>query len=288
MEIERHLTTRGLGPAIVAVLFVILGESAGACTCRYTPFEGAREFSSVIALVEVESIRPTQDRIGGEGQDVELKVHATWKGSYSGRQRIEGGSLCGFWFKPGEHYLLYASDWKGNMRTSLCTRTKEYSRAGEDIGKLGIPHWTDSANFKLLPRENAGLSISIRAVKQQFTIFDDPAFDLTLRNESANSIRLPLQDGHAKQFVTLVVEKNGKWWGSLTEEQLKEFKLGDSGLSPKQRKTVRLTLRGNHLNDLGEYSVRAVVHNSTRGLDLWTGYIFSEPIKISKVQHKDE
>jgi hypothetical protein len=44
---------------------------------------------------------------------------------------------CGFPFQVGERYLVYARRDKGKLTTSICTRTKSFERASEDLAFLG-------------------------------------------------------------------------------------------------------------------------------------------------------
>ena len=45
-----------------------------------------------------------------------------------------GGGDCGYDFKIGERYLIYAHQWGSNrLTTSVCTRTRPYAKADEDL-----------------------------------------------------------------------------------------------------------------------------------------------------------
>jgi 5-hydroxyisourate hydrolase-like protein (transthyretin family) len=48
-----------------------------------------------------------------------------------------GGGDCGYWFKHGERYVVYAYyDEKEGYRTSICTRTRAVAEAAEDLSYL--------------------------------------------------------------------------------------------------------------------------------------------------------
>src|ERR1051325_1067474 len=72
-------------------------------------------------------------------------VEQSFKGVEGGEIEVQtgmGGGDCGYSFKKGERYLVYAYlDSKTNRyHTSICTRTASLSRASEDLDFLrGLP-----------------------------------------------------------------------------------------------------------------------------------------------------
>jgi hypothetical protein len=48
-----------------------------------------------------------------------------------------GGGDCGYEFKIGQRYLVYANRGKTNFTTSICSRTKPFDQADEDLAFLG-------------------------------------------------------------------------------------------------------------------------------------------------------
>lgn len=65
-----------------------------------------------------------QSYLGVDGTEVEV---------FTGR----GGGDCGYTFKVGERYLVYAYRDHIRLTTSICTRTKPFARATEDLAFLG-------------------------------------------------------------------------------------------------------------------------------------------------------
>jgi len=69
---------------------------------------------------------------------VTLQVSETWKGA--ARETVDvqtgrdSGGGCGFPFREGEEYLVYASE---DMSVSLCSGTKSLSEASTDLEVLG-------------------------------------------------------------------------------------------------------------------------------------------------------
>lgn len=61
-----------------------------------------------------------------------------------------GGGDCGYWFRRGERYLVYAyGSLKEGLSTSICSRTRHLSEAGEDLSLL-----------RQLPVEGSGVKIN--------------------------------------------------------------------------------------------------------------------------------
>jgi hypothetical protein len=48
-----------------------------------------------------------------------------------------GGGDCGYPFRVGQHYLVYAYRDKDKLGTNICTRTKSFANANEDLAFLG-------------------------------------------------------------------------------------------------------------------------------------------------------
>ena len=93
-------------------------------------------------------------RIGREGEGpalcldddvvVTIEVTATWKGVEPGRVRVRTpaqGSACGFPFRIGLSYLVYASRTRqdADLGTSICHPTKLRVDAQGDLKELGPP-----------------------------------------------------------------------------------------------------------------------------------------------------
>jgi hypothetical protein len=75
------------------------------------------------------------------------KVFKRFKGTEIEIHTGYGDTDCGYKFKVGERYLIYAhgSPPSNEFTTSICTRTKPYSKASEDLDYLhGLP---DSATI---------------------------------------------------------------------------------------------------------------------------------------------
>lgn len=270
-----------------AILFLLSAQSAVAYRCQYIPTEVAFASATVVALAEAVKVTQTEkDIFERDGQLVDLRVHATWKGPHSGMLQVKAGGMRGISFKQGEQYLLYATERRGQLESLLCSRTQEYSRAEDELAKLGPPKWKATRSLEIAPRESSGLAISIAPVMSTFSIFDDVAFDLTFSNKSKKTILLPTRAAPSNELITLVVRKNGEWRRTLTSTELEAYANEMPSLKPGETHVLRLTQRGNQLGEFHEYSVQAAVHYSTSTKGLWTGYVFSEQAKFTTVERK--
>lgn len=276
-----------IGRIIAALAICAVARTATACTCRQTPdFKLAVGSSTEIFLAEVLDIK----QLPYEGQEVSVQVHAAWKGAITGRNIVHGGGACGFYFKRGEQYLIYSRSVDGKVSVSMCSRSKDYSRATDDIRSLGAPRWVSSPNLALTPKTSSGLSVSIAPAKSKFSQWDDIGFDVTFLNQAANSISLPNKNS-APNLIELVVHRNGQWWTTVSglTSRKDPNNAWPTSLLSGESKTARIDAwearRPLQINTIlrepGKYSVTAVMHFSTSTSGLWTGYLFSEPVELS-------
>lgn len=128
---------------------LLLGSAPAvyACTCLPpgTPTE-ERDASDLVFSGKVVRIDTVMVDIGGGMMypwlNVAFRVDRTWKGSDSSAVEIltaVNSGLCGYHFEVGERYLVYANVFGDyNMpETSICTRTRAFSNAAEDLMELG-------------------------------------------------------------------------------------------------------------------------------------------------------
>lgn len=69
---------------------------------------------------------------------VRFAVEQSFKGLSAGQKTVEvktgaGGGDCGYNFKPGERYLVFAGQSEGVLLTSICSNTQPASGAEDDI-----------------------------------------------------------------------------------------------------------------------------------------------------------
>src|ERR1700752_2447830 len=130
-------------PGIVLVV-LLAGPIVNACTCGGggAPCESYGTASAVFAgtvIGERVSKQPKQgDRteIDWIPRAVKFSVEQAYSGVtgtevevYTGR----GGGDCGYGFQIGQRYLVYAYRHEDRLTTSICTRTRLFSNATEDL-----------------------------------------------------------------------------------------------------------------------------------------------------------
>jgi hypothetical protein len=123
----------------VGLLVASATELALACSCLppAPPLTALKEATAVFTgkVIQVKSTENLQ-------LQVIFLVENVWKGTP--RQRIaittaNNSAACGFAFSEGEKYLVYAYQNTNRLTTNLCSRTKLFSNAGEDLEALGQP-----------------------------------------------------------------------------------------------------------------------------------------------------
>lgn len=126
----------------IAILFLlalwltsfVFSESVFACECRRrNDFRHEFESSKAVFAGEVIAVDDSQP-----GAVITFKVERMWKGLRAARIEVRTdnrGKACGYRFRQGERYLVYAYD-DGDLRTSICTRTSAAKMAAGDLKKL--------------------------------------------------------------------------------------------------------------------------------------------------------
>jgi hypothetical protein len=105
----------------------------------------AQSFEQAVAVFEgyvVEIREPDPGQRGASAQrHVRMQVARAWKGMESEQAEVGTASAseaCGYSFRVGQGYLVYASAADGQLRVSSCSRTRILAEADEDIRLLGM------------------------------------------------------------------------------------------------------------------------------------------------------
>lgn len=115
-----------------------------ACTCvdfeldPKTEVPRARRSADAVFLGRVLQVT-SDDRIK-QTDTIRFKVERTWKGPVRADVNIftgNSGGDCGFRFKVGETYLVYANESKNKLDTTFCHRTAVLAAAAADLKILG-------------------------------------------------------------------------------------------------------------------------------------------------------
>jgi hypothetical protein len=71
---------------------------------------------------------------------VTFRVNTVWKGPQHTTLTVttaQDSASCGYGFKGGENYLVYAGGFEDDLQVNLCSRTQLLSGAQEDLVALG-------------------------------------------------------------------------------------------------------------------------------------------------------
>lgn len=134
---------RRVGPC--AALLILLGTlptPAFPCSCSPPSIPNAIERADAIFSGQVVSIDLMDESFGWYGARVELRVFRGWKGRSGSRAVVftePSSAACGFPFRVGERYLVFARRVGEDRRlgTGLCSRTARLGEAGEELAYLG-------------------------------------------------------------------------------------------------------------------------------------------------------
>lgn len=129
--------------ALILSATLIVGEtSARACSCA-PPKSPSIEQERAAAVFSggVTAVKEQKATSNSSGMmEVVFDVDKAWKGVNSRTIIIftaSNSAACGYGFRVGVDYLVYAYGAEGQLRTGLCSRTKRLSEARADLDELG-------------------------------------------------------------------------------------------------------------------------------------------------------
>lgn len=163
---------------VVALLVVVNIAPVFACEClpRGTPTEELNKAAAVFSG-KVTATRIVQ---GDQFPEVEVTfdVSTVWKGLVSKTiivKTADNSAACGYPFRAGEEYIVYAYGEEDDLQTGICTRTAFLTRAQEDLTELGegkTPESTTTPSLIVSPAQTLVLAIvGIVALVILFFIF---------------------------------------------------------------------------------------------------------------------
>jgi hypothetical protein len=129
------------------------GTPALACSCvsSYTPQEAGAKSDAVFegTVTAVKSLSMSLLSSTDKEIKANFQVNEVWKGHVAPNLEVHTSmSSCGYEFKTGERYLVYATATGKSLQVNLCNGTVLHSQAGEHIAQLG--------SGSLPPQVNAG------------------------------------------------------------------------------------------------------------------------------------
>jgi hypothetical protein len=125
---------------LVVGLVALLPDCASACSCPVPPpVERALAQSSAVFAGEVVDLEKGGTMYGEvPSTTVSFRVSEVWKGPERETLQVNTpsqGPACGYPFKEGQEYLVYARG--GRMNVNVCGRTTPHSEASADLQALG-------------------------------------------------------------------------------------------------------------------------------------------------------
>jgi hypothetical protein len=130
-------------PLLLAV-FIISPTTATACSCANEPppCEAFTEATAIFvgkvigAAQQNEVVNKNGSKTIYDVGSIRFAVQEAFvgiKGTEATIQSGTGGGDCGYWFRRGETYLIYAYGELDNLSTNICTRTRLITVAEEDL-----------------------------------------------------------------------------------------------------------------------------------------------------------
>lgn len=187
----------------VAAVVVITPGNATACTCvpDIPLCESFWQSDAVFAgeVTQIEERRPAKAVASFLGtRRVRISVEQVWRGDVPPSVEVttgSGGGDCGYPFRKGRKYLVYASEEQGRLITHVCAPTKPFDRAAADLEYLnaaaastggrvyGIVRRADrrSARKYMVVLDGGGQRQTVTDANGAFEFTDVPAGSYTVR-----------------------------------------------------------------------------------------------------------
>ena len=127
--------------AVLGVVFLLPPQCASACQCTMPAEKPTLADSEAVFSGEVVRIdRPSPFKSGADLETDTFQVSEVWKGPEQRTLEVHTalfGASCGYPFKEGQEYLVYAYTGKRGLEVDLCNGTQPLSEAQADLGVLG-------------------------------------------------------------------------------------------------------------------------------------------------------
>ncbi len=119
----------------IGLFFLFCYQSLFACDCKTLDFQAALDSANIVFVGQATEV--TTNWMSG-GWKATFVVENSWKMPTEGILVVNTPweKDCGFIFEVGKKYLVYANK-KFTTKTTICSRTRLLSEAGEDLQVLG-------------------------------------------------------------------------------------------------------------------------------------------------------
>ena len=129
------------GLLLLVLLTAVQPVCVYACSCIAPgPPDQALAESAAVFSGQVATLGRDQAAGAGDTVQVTFAVARVWKGPEDATITVStagSSASCGVEFVEGQEYLVYAQTVEGRLEASLCSRTNQLARAGEDLAVLG-------------------------------------------------------------------------------------------------------------------------------------------------------
>jgi hypothetical protein len=127
--------------AVLGVVFLLPPQCASACQCTMPAEKPTLADSEAVFSGEVVEIdQPSPFKSGADLETDTFRVYEVWKGPEQETLEVHTalmGASCGYPFKEGQEYLVYAYTGKQGLEVDLCNGTQQLTEAQADLEVLG-------------------------------------------------------------------------------------------------------------------------------------------------------
>lgn len=192
--------------SLTAVLLVLVWgglQEVQACSCAgpLPPNQALQEASSVFTgtVVSIDSVEFSFDTWTVLQHRVTLNVGQSWKGVDSTTVFVytaTNSAACGYYFEPGQEYLVYTYLWAelGEQSTGICTRTRHIQNAADDFTALGAG--------RIVSTETGTLPTFL-SLDENYPNPFNPTTRITYKVAASTHIRLAVYDLLGREVQTL-------------------------------------------------------------------------------------
>ena len=127
--------------AVLGVVFLLPPQCASACQCTMPAEKPTLADSEAVFSGEVVEIdQPSPFKSGADLETDTFRVYEVWKGPEQETLEVHTalfGASCGYPFKEGQEYLVYAYTGKQGLEVDSCNGTQRLTEAQAHLEVLG-------------------------------------------------------------------------------------------------------------------------------------------------------